>query len=318
MSSSHYKTKSPVLFILFNRPDTTLLVLEQIRLAKPERLYLTADGPRPGRTEEALKCAEVKAAVLAGVDWPCEVKTLFRKENLGPKEAVSSAITWFFEHEEEGIILEHDCLPAKSFFWFCDTMLEKYRFDTRVFLISGSNLSRKKWGDASYYFSQLSNAWGWAIWKRSWTGYDKDLTNLNEQQVTEQLHKVFDDSFIIHCWVRNFLLLRSGQVNTWDYQMTFQHFFGNYLNIAPNNNLVSNIGFGSLAENTIDAGSFFAAIPLEEMDEIIHPKFMLPEKAADHLILTEEFAPYAAYLKKHNSLRRRFKRWVKAPFQKNS
>jgi len=312
-----YKTKSPVLFIIFNRVDTTMLVLEQIKLAKPDRIYITADGPRPDRPEEAVKCAEAKAAVMANINWDCEIKTLFREENLGPKDAISSAISWFFETEEEGIILEHDCLPAKSFFRFCDTLLEKYRYDERIFLISGSNLLKgRKWGDASYYFSQLSNAWGWAIWKRSWQGYDKDLVTYNESEVRSLLNKVFDNQFIIDCWVRNFSLTKSGQINTWDYQMTFQHFFSHRLNVAPNNNLVSNIGFGELAENTVDADSVFASIPLEEIDEIIHPRFILPEKEADTIVLLEEFKPIAEYLKKHNSLRRRFKRWIKKPFQK--
>jgi len=312
LNNCNYKVKSSILFIIFNRLDTTLLVLEQIKQVRPNRLYITADGPRATVPGEDLKCMATREAVLAAIDWDCEIKTLFRAENLGPKEAISSAISWFFDHEEEGIILEHDCLPAKSFFRFCDVLLERYRFDTRIFLISGSNLSRQKWSDASYYFSQLSNAWGWAIWKRSWIGYDKDLTGYTEAEVREQLGKFFDDPFIIDCWVRNFVLLNSGQINTWDYQMTFKHFFSHCLNIAPNNNLVSNIGFGHLAENTVDADSFFAGIPLEEIRELKHPKFILPEKKADKLILMKEFEPIAAYQKKHNSLRRRFKRWVKA------
>ena len=158
---SEYHTKSPVLFIIFNRTDTTLRVLEQIKKAKPARLYITADGPRLNRPGEDVACAKAKAEVLKAIDWECELKTLFREENLGPKHAVSSALDWFFEQEEEGIVLEHDCLPANSFFRFCDTLLEKYREDTRVWLISGSNLLKgRKWGNASYYFSQLTNGWG--------------------------------------------------------------------------------------------------------------------------------------------------------------
>ncbi|HEY5811446.1 MAG TPA: hypothetical protein VIT23_02185, partial [Terrimicrobiaceae bacterium] len=110
-----------VLFLVFNRPEHTSRVFEAIRQVQPERLYVAADGPRPHLPEEAKKCEDVRK-IVAGIDWPCEVKTLLRSENLGCKEAVSSAITWFFDHEPEGIILEDDCLPSPAFFWFCQEL----------------------------------------------------------------------------------------------------------------------------------------------------------------------------------------------------
>lgn len=310
--------RSPILFIIFNRTDTSLRVLEAIRQARPARLYLAADGPRKDRPGEGTKCEETKAAVLKGIDWDCKLTTLFSQENLGPKVAISSAISWFFEHEEEGIILEHDCLPSASFFYFCDELLEKYRFDTRIWLISGSNLLKgKRWNDSTYYFSQLTNAWGWATWRRSWEQYDPDLTLYNEDDVKQHLKKVFDDPFIIDCWAYLFKATKSGQIETWDYQMAFAHMFNNCLNIAPNDNLVSNIGFGELAENTTNEDSVFSNIPLAEITDIIHPKFMLPEKEADRTVLMEEFRPRFEYLKKHYSSRRRIKRWFKSLFGKH-
>ncbi len=305
--------RSPVLFIVFSRLDTTLRVLEQIRQAKPPRLYLTADGPRKDRVGEDLKCIQTREAVLAGIDWECEVKTRFLDENVGPKMAISSAVSWFFEHEEEGIILEHDCLPASSFFRFCDELLEKYRNDTRIWLISGSNLLKdRKWNEASYYFSQLTNGWGWATWRRSWEQYDPHLTHYTEEEVHEQLKKVFDDPFIIDTWTYLFTATKSGKIDTWDYQAGFAHMLNNGLNIVPNNNLVSNIGFGELAENTTDAESVFASIPLQEIGTIVHPKYMLPEKEADRLLLLEEFRPRKEYLDKYNAPHRRLKRWWKS------
>ena len=127
-----YETKSPILFIIFNRLDTSLLVLEQIRKAKPSKLYITADWARSNRPEELINCKITKETILEKIDWECEVKTLFQMSNVGPKETITSAIDWFFEQEEEGIILEHDCLPDNSFFYFCDTLLETYRNDKRI------------------------------------------------------------------------------------------------------------------------------------------------------------------------------------------
>jgi hypothetical protein len=161
--------------MIFRRPDFTSRVFEQIRNVRPARLYIAADGPRSGREGEQQLCIETRA-IIEQIDWDCELKTLFREKNLGCKMAISSAIDWFFEQEEEGIILEDDCLPNQSFFRFCDTMLEKYRNDDRIRHISGCNLQHgKKWGTASYYFSNLTHAWGWANWRRVWKDYDRDL-----------------------------------------------------------------------------------------------------------------------------------------------
>ena len=307
-----YQTKSAILFIFFNRADTTLRVLEQIKNAKPQKLYLTCDGPRENREGEAARCMMARKAVLEYIDWECEVNTLFREKNVGPKEAITSAIDWFFENENEGIILEHDCLPAPTFFNYCDNLLVKYRTDTRIWLISGFNFNtKKKWGNASYYFSNLTNGWGWATWKRSWENYDKDLTQYNYDEIRQPLEKIFEHPLIVEKWMEIFKDTKEGKIDTWDYQVTFSHLFSHSLTIIPNYNLISNIGFDEFAANTTDSESPFANVPLEEITEIIHPKYMLPEDEADLKTLNEEFRinEKLAFLKKHNSRRRRFKRW---------
>ena len=167
--------KTAVLFLLFNRPDTTTHVFEKIRQIKPQRLYVASDGPREsydGEIEKVIKAREIASKV----DWPCELKTLFRDKNLGCKKGVSSAITWFFEHEEQGIILEDDCIPNLDFFNFCENLLIRYSRDKRIFTITGSNFQNGKWrGDASYYFSKKFHCWGWATWKRAWKLYQGDI-----------------------------------------------------------------------------------------------------------------------------------------------
>jgi GT2 family glycosyltransferase len=120
--------KTAVLFLIFNRPDTTKQVFAAIRKAKPPKLYVAADGPRADNPGEAEKVEQVRL-IATNIDWDCELKTLFRDENLGCGKGVSSAITWFFENEGEGIILEDDCLPSQSFFWYCEELLERYRED---------------------------------------------------------------------------------------------------------------------------------------------------------------------------------------------
>ena len=167
--------QTALLFLVFNRPDTTTQVFKKIRQAKPPRLYVASDGPRDGNSDDKKKVTKVRE-IATKVDWPCEVKTLFRDKNLGCKKGVSTAITWFFEHEEQGIILEDDCVPNLDFFTFCENLLQRYDKDERISTITGNNFQDGKWrGNASYYFSKYNHCWGWATWRRSWKNYDGDI-----------------------------------------------------------------------------------------------------------------------------------------------
>jgi hypothetical protein len=306
-----YQTRSAVLFIIFNRPDTTARVFAQIKATRPPRLYIAADGPRNNCPEDIALCKQARDIATA-VNWDCEVKTLFSEGNSGCKEAVSSAITWFFDNEEEGIILEDDCLPASDFFRFCDTLLDKYRFDTRIRHISGANLQHGKiWGNAAYYFSNMTFIWGWATWRRVWNDYDKELTKYDQKEVKEHLINIFDDPLIVDSWQHVFEEVKAGNIDTWDHQLGLVNFFNNSLSIIPNKNLVSNIGFGENAIHTIDANSLFANIPLAEINEITHPLYILPEKKADLFTIDYVFN-IAERRRKQNLLRRRFKRWLKS------
>src|SRR5262245_21052050 len=107
------RDEPPVLFLIFNRPGTTAQVMEAIRIARPPRLYIAADGPRDRPGEKEL-CARTRQ-IATDINWPCQSKTLFRERNLGCGISVSGALDWFFSQEEDGIILEDDCVPSSSF-----------------------------------------------------------------------------------------------------------------------------------------------------------------------------------------------------------
>lgn len=192
---------TPVLFLVYKRPDTTRQVFEAIRQAKPPRLYIAADGPKKDLPEEAEKVKQVRDIVLSGVDWDCEVETLFRDENLGCKYGVSGGIDWFFENEEEGIILEDDTLPSQSFFWFCQELLERYKDDKRIMAISGDNFQNGiKRGACSYYFSRYNHIWGWASWRRAWGYYSVNMKlwpDIAKSSVIEQLFEKKNRCYIL-------------------------------------------------------------------------------------------------------------------------
>lgn len=276
----------PILFIVFNRQDTAQKVFEKIKEIKPSKLFVAGDGPRSDKVGEAEKCQETRK-IIEQIDWECEVKTLFQEQNLGCKIAVSTAISWFFENVEEGIILEDDCVPDLSFFNYCKNLLEKYRLDNRVMMITGSNFQQgNTYGDGSYYFSRFAHIWGWASWRRAWQLYDVNLNNL---ETFINYNKI--DEVIINYpqlkskWINDLKKTKQGLINTWDYQWSYTLFSNFALSITPNVNLVSNIGFGHVdATFTTNLDPLLADLKTQPLDKIIHPSFVLPSKEADDFI----------------------------------
>ena len=235
---------TPVLFLIFNRPDTTKQVFSAIQKARPPRLYVAADGPRSENPSEATSC-ELVRSITTNVDWDCEVKTLFRDHNLGCRLAVSQAISWFFENEPEGIILEDDCLPSQSFFWFCQELLELFRNDQKVGAICGFYSNELDYTpDASYFFSRYLRVWGWAGWRRSFEGYDSNLKNLIENNNTWQ-SKMFNhkDVLLKNYFQQMFDQVANGEIDTWDTQLQYLLWQKKQRVIVSSSNMIKNIGW---------------------------------------------------------------------------
>jgi hypothetical protein len=270
--------KSAVLFLVFNRPDTTRQVFEAIRVAQPPRLYIAADGPRPRRDGEVERCA-ITRQIASSVDWPCEVRTLFREQNLGCKQAVSSAITWFFENEEQGIILEDDCLPEQSFFGYCDELLIHYKNDMRIWQISGSTFFPEAItkSDADYFYTRYGSIWGWASWRRAWQHYDPDLKNWPEMSRPEVLSNVYPDEAERVQKSSLGAKLFNSEIDTWDYQWGYAKNFNHALSIAPKLNQIVNIGFGNDATHTFAIDQKAPKLSYN-LTDIKHPKNVYPDR----------------------------------------
>ncbi|MCB0523768.1 MAG: hypothetical protein R2778_17280 [Saprospiraceae bacterium] len=236
---------TPVLLLFFNRPDKASLVLERVRLVKPKRLYLHVDGPRESHSGELEQVAACRA-LQQSIDWPCTVFTLFRERNMGLRDGVSGALNWFFEAEEEGIVLEDDCLPDPSFFTFCEILLEKYRDNEQVMHIAGTNLAHEKMAglDTSFFFSRFNVVWGWASWRRAWNKMTLDLDGLDDYINNKRM-----DDFIPLPAVQAYLLnkfrkTRSREQNSWAYAWFFSTLKHKGICIVPAKNLVENVGVG--------------------------------------------------------------------------
>jgi hypothetical protein len=284
-----FRLTVPVLFIIFRRPDTTRLVFERIRTAAPPKLYVAADGPRPGVPGEAERC-RLAREIVQEVDWPCEVRTRFRDRNLGCRLGASGAVTWFFSQEAEGIVLEDDCLPEPSFFRYCQELLEKYRADRRVMMITGDNFTfGAPCGPYSYYFSRYPAMWGWASWRRAWELYDLEIPLWPEIRDNQSLFRIFDNPYEVRFWSHQLQRVFEGNFDTWDYQWSLANWLNHGITATPNRNLISNIGFANQASHTHLATDGQAALPTEPMPfPLHHPPFVARDAIADR----EYFASY--------------------------
>jgi hypothetical protein len=266
-----------VLFLVFNRLDPTKQVFEAISQAKPPRLYVAADGARVNKKGEADKAQVVRDYIMQNIDWKCEVKTLFREENLGCKYAVSGAITWFFENEEQGIILEDDCLPSQSFFWFCEELLEKYKDDMRVGQISGFNYGyENKDLKYDYFFSKYPMIWGWASWANRWNNYSLELEDLHEIKNNNQFTLLFGKQELVRR-MNIFEEVQQHKIDTWDYQWSFTLYKNSQYTIIPKYNYILNLGFGDDSTHTSGENPYIN-LRLDEMkNELKHPNYIIQD-----------------------------------------
>lgn len=269
-----------VLFLVFNRLDTTKQVFEAIRQAKPPRLYVAADGARANKEGEAEKVQAVRDYIMQNIDWECEVKTLFRETNLGCGPAVKEAIDWFFDHEESGIILEDDTIPIQSFFWFCETLLEKYRCDNRIAMINGTNRLGASYFSASYLYSKNKDCWGWASWRRAWKNMDLAMS----WRATKQYDDVISNmgmGLVDKChWRRALNSIDNSKVSAWDWQWYFSIACQNQMTIFPNCNLIENVGYGSEATHTKSPGKLKFSTKNIELP-LSAPTYMVPNSGWD-------------------------------------
>lgn len=271
-----------VALILFRRPEPTARVFERIREARPAKLFLIADGPRPGNADDETGCERARA-VVERVDWPCEVVRDFADTNLGLKRRIPSGLDRVFDEVESAIVLEDDCLPHPSFFPYCDELLERYREDERVVHISGSQLLTDPPSRASYHFSRYTHIWGWATWRRAWSLFDVSLTDWHAASRAERrqrLRRLFENADERRHW--RFVWDHSHEVDNWDGQWSYVPLSRDLLAVSPNRNLVSNIGFGDDATNATADPLGIADRPAEGISfPLEHPAEMRRDAAAD-------------------------------------
>lgn len=261
-----YITQSAVLLCAYKRIDTTMKVFDVIKSVKPTRIYIAQNYYK--NLDEREDVFNLRKTLLSNINWECEVKTLFRDHYLNSKQSLISAITWFFENEEQGIILEDDCLPNMSFFRFCDENLKIYKDIEIIKMVSGWSAldfvpHTKESLKEDYYFSKYNHIWGWASWSRVWKQYvsafddfEKEFNALDNWANTKERNY----------WHKTFLMAKNGAVDSWDYYFTYSIWKHNGLCIYPKNNMVQNIGFNRDDATHTKGDSKFARMNVYELE----------------------------------------------------
>ena len=277
--------KTPVVFVVFNRPELTRRVFQRIREARPSTLLVVCDGPRPDQPDDQGKVDEVRAIVAKGVDWPCELLTNYSDENLGCRERPKSGFDWALSLFEEAIFLEDDCLPDLSFFTFCEEMLDRFRDDERVLHINGTNyiapyLSPK----TSYFFSKYVWVWGWATWRRAWQHYDYTLATWDDRRTA--LKESFDTGREQAFWMSTFEEARRDwhAAQAWDFPWIYSCWTRGGLSVVPSVNLVENLGFGPDATHTKDGASHHLRVASGNLRVQRHPDRLQRSRLRDDMM----------------------------------
>ena len=229
-----------VLILFFNRPEHLKKVFEEVRKARPSRLFLYQDGPRSEKDLDGImKCREV----VDNIDWECDVQRMYQERNYGcdPSEYISQK--WAFSMADKCIVLEDDDVPSQACFPFCKVMLDRYEYDTRITMIAGFNSDEVTEGvPDDYFFTSVFSIWGWASWRRVVDQWDEHYTFLDDPYAMQQLTNVvgqrrFRSVFIAMCGD----LRASGKAF---YETIFwaSMLLNNGLAIMPTRNLINNMG----------------------------------------------------------------------------
>ena len=284
MEKEEIRFDVPVVMIVYKRYDLTERSFEQIRKLKPEKLYIISDGPK--NEEDAVAVNKVRDYIDSNIDWDCEVHRNYAEKNMGLRYRMPSGMAWVFESEDRAIFIEDDIEAVQSFFWFCRDMLEHYKDDERIAMISGTNLHPgvKCFGDGDICFSAFASIWGWATWKRAWQLYDVNIRRWPELKKKKYFKKVLDKN-TYNFFSIVFDDLQYHWYRTWGYQWSFMMWANDKLGIIPKYDLIHNTGMGDERGehpgDSADKISYVAEVERGEME--------LPIKYPDKVERNKEY-----------------------------
>lgn len=309
----NFALTKPVLVVAFRRPDFTRQLLEVLARVRPPRLYLALDAPRAGHPGEAEAHAEVRN-ILEHIPWPCEVFRDFVDQNQGSGRRVPSAVSWMLEHEEDGIILEDDCLPDDTFFPFCEELLNRYRDKQRVVGISGQlGVTTRPPRHESYFFSKYNRTWGWATWRRAWRHYDHDLIGWDAYQTSVEFKQKCINHWEANYWAKSIQMFLDNVVNAWDFRWLMSFWMQDGLIAVAHQNLVANKGFRADSSHTsFEAHGHLQCESTSLSFPLIHPMQVAQDETQDLDFWRHNLKPLNILQRARRKLRVVSRRTIKA------
>lgn len=243
----------PVALFIFKRADKTVEIIRRISIVKPKTVYLLSDGGRDADEKAVVEACREK--VESAIDWDCTIVRRYSNENIGIYKNIAEGARWVFSKEEMAIFLEDDNLPEVSFFWFCEELLDKYKDDTRILWICGTNYLKayEPLDGSSYVFTKNMMPCGWASWANKFTRfYDGELILWRDLYIQNRLRSEYLYKRLYYQDSYNFnyeldALEAHGRFYSWDYQMAFTMRVHNLYAIVPKYNQIKNIGVDSLS-----------------------------------------------------------------------
>ena len=281
---------TPILFIVFNRPNHTRRVLTEILKAEPLELYVCQDGARVGNENDRIKCQEVRdvidelTSVYAKKNKLFKLHKHYQPSNLGCGPGPAAGITWFFENVEQGIIIEDDAIPHPDFFGYTEELLGKYQDDTEVRAIGSMNVDTHMWGDGSYYFSMMNrNLCAWATWRRAWNDFDLYLRDISWQKLNCTLNQYGCSFYEREYWLDRLVEAQKNAQGgkSWDMQFFMSIWLHHGKGIIPNVNLSSNIGTVGEGTHLMAKGNMIDNIPTHPILPLKHPTCTRIQSEAD-------------------------------------
>lgn len=273
--------KTPILLMVYNRPELTRLTLQSLQALKPPVVYIACDGPSPDRHQDLDKVEQTCREIVDAIGEVSQLIWRKSSHHQGCRRGCSSAITWFFTQVEAGIILEDDCRPRLSFFYFCQELLGRYENDERIWQISGHNAIAPIQIYNDYYFSNYGSIWGWATWRNRWQYYDGEFTLLDLNLAEQKMKKIFFKPEEVQFRLDNIKKIKNGY-DTWDIQWAYAKHAHKGMSIVPRINMIQNIGFGQDATHTISTKDLRSKQTSAEMDfPLKHTKIIAIDRELD-------------------------------------
>ena len=219
-------------------------VIDSLRPLAPPLVMVSLDGPREGHPTDRERVNECKAEAER-IDWTPDVRAKFREINAGLEIAVPSAVTWALSDHESVIVIEEDVIVGPHFLSFAAKCLDTYRDRNDIWHISGYNVVPAQHltdPSAPARLSAFPESIAWATWRRSWDGYDPDLTWASHASISELRERVGSTAAALR-WKQLFSDANHRRVSTWAYRWIASMWSGHGLCVSPNRNLVTYAGY---------------------------------------------------------------------------